>query len=92
MDLGKQFFGFDDQGIENVIDDAWEYITKCNTKFDLIFMDVCYSVASQEGVSPPIKFLDQNFINSLHNALSTDGVCAINTMIKNEDARQSIFS
>jgi spermidine synthase len=87
--LGEKYFGFSPQDplIDSVICDAHQYVQRMvieKVKFDLIFMDVCYDTASDEGVSPPIHFLDQSFIASLTDILSEGGVCAINTIIKSE--------
>ncbi len=54
-------------------------------------MDVFYETASEEGVSPPSHFLDQSFITSLSDILSEGGVCAINTIIKNDAKKKLIF-
>lgn len=54
-------------------------------------MDVCYENANEEGVSPPTHFLNESFIASLTDILSEGGVCAINTIIKTEIKRKSIF-
>jgi spermidine synthase len=65
VDLGKEHFGFHDSDgvVESVIADAHDFVeqAKSNT-YDLIFMDVCYEIASQEGISPPKHFLDAAFI------------------------------
>jgi hypothetical protein len=54
-------------------------------------MDVFYETASEEGVSPPLHFLDQSFITSLIDILSEGGVCAINTIIKKDAKKKLIF-
>lgn len=33
-----------DDTVESIIGDAYEYVMKCDQKFDLVFMDVCYEV------------------------------------------------
>lgn len=61
--LGEKYFGFvpQDPLIESVIDDAHEYVAKSATnssKFDLIFMDICYESPNDEGIQPPTHFFD----------------------------------
>jgi spermidine synthase len=56
--LGKKYFGFcDTDVIESVYEDAFVYVKNAQNKFDLVFMDVCYSEASDDGISPPRHFL-----------------------------------
>jgi len=95
--LGEKLFGFNpsDPLIESIICDAHEYVQKMatvKTQFDLIFMDVCFESANEEGVSPPAQFLNESFIASLTEILSEGGVCAINTIIKSESKKNTIFS
>lgn len=95
VELGQQYFGFTPncEVIESIIDDAYTYVKQCSTNtFDLVFVDVCYETASAEGVSPPQQFLSPDFIESLQNILTANGVCAINTMIRNEETKKAIFS
>lgn len=95
--LGQKHFGFNsnDPIIESVIGDAHEFVQRMGNQkstFDLVFMDVFYETASEEGVSPPSHFLDQSFITSLTDILSEKGgVCAINTIIKNEAKKKQIL-
>lgn len=93
VELGKEHFGFHtDSVVESVIADAHDFVKQAkSSSYDLVFMDVCYEVASEEGISPPRHFLSQEFITQLQNILTKDGVCAINSMIKNEEAKQVIF-
>lgn len=93
VELGKQHFGFhEDAELESVITDAHQFVTQAKTEsYDLVFMDVCYEVASEEGISPPRHFLAPDFIESLQRILKKEGVCAINTMIKNEEAKHILF-
>lgn len=93
VDLGKQHFGFQDSdGIESVISDAHDFVKAAKPEtYDIIFMDVCFEAVDQEGISPPKHFLAPEFIKSLLNALTKDGVCAINTLIKNDEAKKAIF-
>ena len=85
VELGQQHFGLTlgDSMIESVIEDAHSYVKRATSDtFDLVFMDVCYEAASEEGVQPPGHFLSADFIESLQNILACNGVCAINTMIR----------
>lgn len=94
VDLGRKYFGFHDKdnAIESVIGDAHDYVKKGKaSSFDLIFMDVCFEEKSEEGVSPPRHFLNQEFIKDLQRMLVPTGVCAINTIIKKAEARKQIF-
>lgn len=93
VELGRKHFGFHDSEatIESVIGDAHDFVKKgASATYDLIFIDVCFEVANDEGVQPPRTFLNTDFISSLQILLTPSGVCAINTIIKKEETRQEI--
>lgn len=90
LKVAQDHFGFtpDDGVIESVVADAYEYVESAGTEqFDLIFMDVSYEEGNT-GVSPPLKYLQPNFITKVVSMLKPGGLAAYNTIIKDrENAR-----
>jgi spermidine synthase len=93
VQLGKQYFGFhEDAELKSVIADAYQFVRESKSEtYDLVFMDVCYEVKSEEGISPPRHFLEPDFILNLTRIMKKESVCAINTMIKGEEKKKAIF-
>lgn len=64
--IAKEFFGFqEDEKLKSVIGDAYDYVSKgCTEKFDIVIMDINYE-EEDTGISPPVKFLQKNFLHKL---------------------------
>ncbi len=73
-ELAKKFFRLkESDGIRNYITDGRNFLNKTNTKYDLIFSDVYYSL-----YSVPVHFTTKEFFLLSKKKLSQDGVFIAN--------------
>lgn len=84
IELAQKQFGFTaGDGIINSHNaDANDFVLKCQSKYDFIFVDIF--TRQESKVQPPSQFLSDNFVKKLVSLLSDQGVCAINTLIRDD--------
>ena len=92
LKVGREYFGFDpshDDQIISVEADAYEFILGSQEKFDIILFDINYEEVDGSGVSPPMKYYEEEFLNKLVDSLSDEGgMIAFNSMISDNKARR----
>ena len=80
IEIANQYFGLDKiKNLEIVIDDAFEFVLKTKSKYDLIIIDIF-----QDTTMPNFLFQDF-FINRINFLLNLNGFILFNTMVINDD-------
>ena len=80
IEIANQYFQLDKiKNLEIVIDDAFEFVLKTKSKYDLIIIDVF-----QDTAMPNFLFEDF-FINRINFLLNVNGFILFNTMVINEE-------
>lgn len=59
--------------------------------FDIIFMDINYE-EEYLGISPPMKFLEPNFLQKLMSMISKDGFLTFNLLCYDKGTLDKVFS
>jgi spermidine synthase len=76
LDIANKYFKLDTiPNLEIVIDDAFEFVLKTKTQYDLIIIDIF-----QDTTMPNFLFEDF-FINRINTLLNTNGFILFNTMV-----------
>ena len=82
IEIAKQYFKIEEiKNLEIIIDDAFEYVLKTKSKYDLIIIDIF-----QDTKMPNFLFEDF-FINRINFLLNKDGFILFNTMVISEQDR-----
>lgn len=82
IEIANKYFKINEiNNLEIIIDDAFEYVLKTKTKYDLIIIDIF-----QDTKMPNFLFEDY-FINRINFILNKNGFILFNTMIINEKDR-----
>ncbi|WP_395043231.1 spermidine synthase [Flavobacterium sp.] len=82
IEIANKYFKINEiKNLEIIIDDAFEYVLKTKTKYDLIIIDIF-----QDTKMPNFLFEDY-FINRINFILNKNGFILFNTMIINEKDR-----
>ena len=82
IEIANQYFQLDKiKNVEIVIDDAFEFVLKTKSKYDLIIIDIF-----QDTTMPNFLFEDF-FINRINFLLNVNGFILFNTMVINEENR-----
>jgi len=80
IEIANQYFELDKiKNLEIVIDDAFEFMLKTKSKYDLIIIDIF-----QDTTMPNFLFEDF-FINRINFLLNVNGFILFNTMVINEE-------
>ncbi len=80
IEIANQYFQLDRiKNLEIVIDDAFEFVLKTKSNYDLIIIDVF-----QDTTMPNFLFEDF-FINRINFLLNVNGFILFNTMVINEE-------
>ena len=88
LDIANKYFKLDTiPNLEIVIDDAFEFVLKTKTQYDLIIIDIF-----QDTMMPNFLFEDF-FINRINTLLNTNGFILFNTMVitKKDEERNWIY-
>ncbi|WP_338648468.1 fused MFS/spermidine synthase [Flavobacterium sp. KS-LB2] len=81
--IANTYFKLDGvKNLEIIIDDAFEFVLKTKTKYDLIIVDIF-----QDTIMPNFLF-ETFFINRICFLLNSNGFILFNTMILNDDQNQ----
>jgi spermidine synthase len=81
--IANTYFKLDGvKNLEIIIDDAFEFVLKTKTKYDLIIIDIF-----QDTIMPNFLF-ETFFINRICFLLNSNGFILFNTMILNDDQNQ----
>ena len=87
IDIGKQFLGMDEIGVETIVGDAVEVIadqlTHKNISYDLILVDMYV------GTEVPEQFEDNKFVRSVKSLLSKDGLAVFNRLYYGEKKQKA---
>jgi len=79
IQIANEYFSLDQiPNLEIVIDDAFEFVLKTKSKYDLILIDIF-----QDTVMPNFLF-EKFFMNRIGELLQPDGIILFNTMLLNE--------
>jgi spermidine synthase len=90
VEMAQKSFGFiPDSVIESQVCDAHDFVKTTQKKYDVVLVDI--AAANSENIQPPASFLKADFIRSLLNTVSENGVCAINTLIQSDELRCSVM-
>ena len=90
VEMAQKSFGFiPDAVIESQVCDAQDFVKSSKKKYDVVLVDI--AAANSENIQPPANFLKADFIRSLLNTVSDNGVCAINTLIQSDELRCSVM-
>ena len=82
LEIANKYFKLSEiKNLELIIDDAFEFVLKTKSKYDLIIIDIF-----QDTTMPNFLFEDF-FINRINFLLNTDGFILFNTMVINEKDR-----
>jgi spermidine synthase len=82
MEIANTYFKLNQvANLEMVMDDAFEFVLKTKSKYDLIIIDIF-----QDTIMPNFLFEDF-FINRMHFILNFEGFILFNTMVINEKDR-----
>lgn len=82
IDLAKKYFSIEKyKNLTLHCEDGYDFVQRCNRKFDLIVMDVFIDL------NVPEKFSKENFISALGKLLSENGILFYNVVIHNEKVR-----
>ena len=80
--LAKKYFSVDKyKKLTLYCEDAYEFVQRCDKKFDLIAMDIFVDI------DIPEKFLDDTFLSAVSNLLSANGILFYNLVVYNEKIR-----
>jgi len=82
IEVAKEHFGFkEDEKLASVCADAWTFIDEYKgDKFDALFMDVNFE-EDNVAISPPVKFLQPEFLEKTLDQVQDGGYLAINLLI-----------
>lgn len=82
LEIANTYFQLNEiKNLELVVDDAFEFVLKTKSKYDLIIIDIF-----QDTTMPNFLFEDF-FINRINFLLNTNGFILFNTMVINEKER-----
>jgi len=82
IELAKKYFSVDKYKNLNLYhEDAYDFVFRCDEKFELIVMDVFIDL------NVPENFFEEKFISQLGNLLSDKGILFYNVVIHNEKVR-----
>jgi spermidine synthase len=80
--LAKKYFQLDRyQNLTLHIEDAGDFVERCNQQFDLVVVDVFV------GAEVPQRFREERFVAGLGRLLSPSGICFFNVAIHDEKVR-----
>ena len=82
--MAKKHFAFDEEAVDSVLGDAYDFVEKCKDSFDMLFMDVNFT-AEDPSISPPWKFLEKDFIQKLLDL--SDTFVTINVLCYSGEAK-----
>ena len=83
INLGKKHLTLGELNVEAVIDDAYEYVKKNKTKYDLICIDTYVGDQFPESLEEPI------FIKRVKGLLNKNGIAVFNRLYYDEKRRQA---
>jgi spermidine synthase len=82
VEIAKKYFKLNEiNNLELIVDDAFEFVLKTKSKYDLIIIDIF-----QDTTMPNFLFEDF-FINRINYLLNVNGFILFNTMVINEKNR-----
>lgn len=80
IDICKRFFGVpNDSRLEITIQDALEYVNNASDTYDFIMLDICVAIPGES--TPPLRFIDHDFLVKLKSLLSNTGILALNLIV-----------
>lgn len=80
IDLANKYFQLDEiQNLEIIIADAFEFVLRSSTQYDLVIIDIF-----QDTVMPSFLF-EKYFIEKIEDLTATNGYILFNTMILNDE-------
>ena len=80
IDLANKYFQLDEiQNLEIIITDAFEFVLRSSTQYDLVIIDIF-----QDTVMPSFLF-EKYFIEKIEDLTATNGYILFNTMILNDE-------
>jgi spermidine synthase len=79
VELGKKYLGLSKINIDTRIADAYEFVQKEKTKFDLILIDLYC------GDKFPQKFENEEFLKSIKNLVNKDGMVVFNRLYRGDE-------
>jgi len=82
IDLAKKYFRMERyKDLVLHLEDAGDFVERCNQQFDLIVVDVFV------GAEVPQQFKQEKFLSRLGRLLAPQGICFFNVAIHNEEVR-----
>jgi spermidine synthase len=82
IDLAKKYFRIEDYTHLTLhVEDAGDFVDRCDQQFDLIVVDLFV------GAEIPPQFREEGFLTSLGRLLSAEGICFFNVAIHNQEVR-----
>ncbi len=72
QEIGQRFFGFDQEGVNVIIDDGRHFIAQTNQKYDIVILDVI------KGESPAHYMLTIEALGDVRSILNNDGILLLN--------------
>jgi spermidine synthase len=86
LDIGNKYFDISRfKKTDILVKDAYEYVCSCNEIFDLIVFDIYIDNKI------PSVFEHKEFLSTLKNLVSTNGLLVFNKDVNNEEMHQSLF-
>ena len=86
IEIANQYFQLDKiKNLEIVIDDAFEFVLKTKSKYDLIIIDIF------QDTSMPNFLFEDFFINRINFLLNVNGFILFNTMVINDENKARNF-
>jgi spermidine synthase len=87
IELAKEYFHLERyKNLSLHVEDAGNFVEKCNTKFDLVVVDIFV------GADVPAKFREEKFLAGLGRLLSPGGISFFNVVVYDEKVRTSCAS
>lgn len=87
IDLAKKYFRIDRyENLSLHMEDAGDFVERCDQKFDLVVVDVF------AGLDVPAKLWEENFLAGLGRLLTPRGICFFNVVIYDEKVRSNCGS
>jgi spermidine synthase len=82
IDLAKKYFRIERyKDLSLHLEDAGDFVERCNQQFDLIVVDLFV------GAEVPQRFKQEKFLTHLGRLLAPEGICFFNVAIHNEEVR-----
>ena len=82
IDLAKKYFRIERyKDLSLHLEDAGDFVERCNQQFDLIVVDLFV------GAEVPQQFKQEKFLTHLGRLLAPEGICFFNIAIHNEEVR-----